>query len=117
MKKFLRVLFIAALALGQAPAWAQLCQPRCASKPSLACLRACAKSKALLTEHGRYDSVGQACGQVQLRFAQPALSSLAAPSLEVPVSPALAGGLESAAAQPLPYINAMAQGPPSAKVS
>ena len=84
MRKF-AVLFLAlVIFLGQAPAWAlsRACMPMAAN--GLDCLRLCAKSAALLTQHNKFDSIGQACSKVETRFAQPSLVATTAPSLPMP---------------------------------
>lgn len=86
MKRMLTSLLVLTLLLGQAPAWAMACGQRCMPSASLACLRVCAKSKDLLTQHGKLPSLGQGCGQVETRFAQPSLAAVVLPSLTLPQS-------------------------------
>jgi hypothetical protein len=114
MKKIWSILLVSVLILGQAPAWALACSQRCMPQASLACLRACAKSKALLTHNGALPSLGQACGRVETRFAQPSLAAIAAPALIVPSSNYAAPLV--AAQQPLAVftVRAQAHAPPCA---
>jgi hypothetical protein len=84
MKKFSIGLLALVLALGQAPAWAIVCEQRCMPQASLDCLRACAKSEALLTDNGALPNIGRACGHVEASFAVPGLTT-ASPSLSLPV--------------------------------
>lgn len=51
---------------------------------SLKCVNICAKSGALLTQHGKLPGVGHACGTVQTRFGLPGLGAVVIPSLDVP---------------------------------
>lgn len=63
LSKFLRPTLALLLAMSSIPAWAcaRTCSP--AGDSSLACVRICARSQALLTDGGKLESVGaQACG-------------------------------------------------------
>jgi hypothetical protein len=114
MKKLWVSLLALGLLLGQAPAWAMVCSQRCMPQASLVCLRACAKSKALLTHNGALPSVGQSCGQVQVRLAQPSLAAVTAPAMALPVStyaPPLTVAVVHAAE---PFIVSQAHAPPCA---
>lgn len=51
----------------------------------LACVKVCARSADLLTQHGKLPSVGQVCARVQTRFAQPGVVTLNAPGVDLPV--------------------------------
>jgi hypothetical protein len=84
MQKISVLVLALVIFLGQAPAWAlsRACMPMANS--GLDCLRVCAKSEALLTQHGKYDSIGQACSKVEARFARPSLVAAAEPSLPLP---------------------------------
>jgi hypothetical protein len=86
MKKIWLTSLAIILGLGQAPAWALVCKSACMPQASLACLRACAKSEALLTQGGALPNIGAACAEVQARFALPSLAAVEAPGLHLPVT-------------------------------
>jgi hypothetical protein len=84
MKRIWTAFLVIALSLGQAPAWALTCGPRCLPASKLACLHACATSAALLTRHGKLPSLGNFCGRVEARFAQPSLAAISLPATVPP---------------------------------
>lgn len=76
MKNFAHGLLALLLIMGQAPAWAMRCGRASASEQeALRCIRVCAHSHALLTQHGKFSSVAEkACGGVQVSEGQAALA-------------------------------------------
>lgn len=112
MKRLLTLVLAITLVLGQAPAWAL---DRCMTmaETGLACVRVCAKSADLLTQHGKLPSVGQVCAKVQARFAQPSVLASVAPSLSVPVLPYGVVSVPSVELQDVKTVAQRAHAPPS----
>ena len=85
MKRLVTLALVLVVLLGQAPAWAMVGSCLRPMGSGLACVRICAKSADLLTQHGKLPSLGQVCARVQTRFAQPGVVALNAPDLGLPI--------------------------------
>lgn len=116
MKRLLTLVLALTVLLGQAPAWAlaNRCMPMDAT--GLNCLRVCAKSRDLLTQHGKLPSVGQACARVETRFAQPSLSAVSLTELSIPLLAFCAAPSAAVQVQPSVAIARRAHAPPSTPV-